>query len=274
MSRLTEWLGLGRRSRGRNDAGGETPLGALAELVRLVDDAPGPGPTGQQLYDVFIAGSAGLLHKWHHYFEIYEEVFAPLRTRENLRLLEIGVGRGGSLDLWRGYFEAAAVIVGADIDPAKKQFEDAARGIRVRIGDQADRGFLAGLVEEFGAFDIVIDDGGHTTRQQVESFLGLYPAVVEDGIYLVEDVHTSYWKAFQDSDAEPSFMDFATRLTHRLNEPYWNVSRGLVYRTDNPNRLTSQTVTRFCAETKSIAFFDSIIVFRKGRRNLPRNEIR
>jgi len=69
-----------------------------------------------ELYRRFLANEAGDLHKWWHYFDIYEQHFARFREIAP-RFLEIGVQRGGSLKLWRDYFGPEAHIVGIDIDP-------------------------------------------------------------------------------------------------------------------------------------------------------------
>lgn len=110
------------------------------------------------LWDLFMTHRGRTIHKWVHYFPVYERHFAPYVGRP-IVLVEIGVSSGGSLQLWKKYFGPYARIIGIDIDPACAAFEEPQ--IAVRIGDQADRGFLATVVDEFGAPDIVIDDGSH-----------------------------------------------------------------------------------------------------------------
>ena len=102
------------------------------------------------------------LHKWHHYFPVYERFIAPFRGRR-VTLLEIGVQQGGSLELWRAYLGPAARIVGIDVDPACAAH--GAAGTQVFIGDQADPAFLRRVLAEVGPPDLVIDDGGHTANQ-------------------------------------------------------------------------------------------------------------
>ena len=106
-------------------------------------------------------------------------------------MLEIGVYRGGGLELLRHYLGDQAVIVGIDID------QEAARvagdDFAVEIGDQEDPEFLARVADRHGPFDIVIDDGGHSMRQQITSVEVLFPLLADGGVYIVEDCHTSYW---------------------------------------------------------------------------------
>src|SRR5262249_46695873 len=74
-------------------------------------------PTGE-LELTFYAHNGRIAQKWHHYLEIYERHFEHLRaTAPAVRILELGVSGGGSLQLWRKYFGPAARIVGIDIDP-------------------------------------------------------------------------------------------------------------------------------------------------------------
>jgi len=81
------------------------------------------------------------------------------------------------------------MIVGVDIKKSSQKFENKDLKIFVRIGDQADPKFLKKLLDEFGKFNIIIDDGGHTANQQITSFLHLYGSLSENGVYLVEDTH-------------------------------------------------------------------------------------
>jgi hypothetical protein len=41
--------------------------------------------------------------------------------------------------------------------------------------------------------DIVIDDGGHTMKQQIATFEEMFPRIDGNGVYLCEDMITSYW---------------------------------------------------------------------------------
>jgi hypothetical protein len=64
--------------------------------------------------------------------------------------------------------------------------------VHVRIGSQTDTAFLADLVAEFGAPDIVIDDGGHQQNHIGITLDFLHPKVAKNGVYVVEDLQTAY----------------------------------------------------------------------------------
>jgi hypothetical protein len=151
---------------------------------------------------MFFAHEGRLIHKWTQYFDAYDRQFAPYRhgfpqpdgSRRPLRFLEIGVAHGGSLQLWRRYFGPDAAIWGIDVDPRCAAIDDA--DLEVRIGSQGDRRFLLGVVSEMGGVDIVLDDGSHKAADQRTSFEVLFPLVSDGGLYVVEDLHTSYSQRF------------------------------------------------------------------------------
>ena len=224
------------------------------------------------LYEAFLKSSRGDLHKWHHYFDIYERHLARYRGRA-FRFLEIGVFRGGSLRLWREYFGPEARIVGLDRDPSCARF-DGAFG-HVRIGDQTDAGFLRAVLDEFGPFDAVLDAGGHTAQQQIVSFEVLYPELVADGVYLCEDTHTSYWKNFQDSQQHTSFAELALKIANGLTGALHTDPKSF-RRHGEPaeQRAGVLEAPRVNVITHSVAFYDSMSVFEKRPRPEPWHEIR
>jgi len=123
-----------------------------------------------------------------NYLHVYEQHFERIRERVN-RILEIGIGDGNSLRLWRSYFPNAQVW-GLDINPALAiQVEDR---IRVVIGNQSDPQCLASLAEQAGGFDLIIDDGSHIVASTLDSFKVLWPAVRSGGTYAIEDTGISY----------------------------------------------------------------------------------
>ena len=122
------------------------------------------------------------------YLPIYDEEWSKIRNKP-ITMLEIGIGKKGSLRMWKEYFPNAQ-ITGMDIsDKCLKQKEER---IEIIIGDQENAKFLNTL----GNYDIIIDDGGHKMTQQVVSLMTLYPKA--NVWYVIEDLHTSYWPKFGD----------------------------------------------------------------------------
>src|SRR5712692_6965308 len=120
----------------------------------------------RSLNDIAVGTGTDKSDRWHGYTQAYEEYLEPWRRRP-LTLLEIGVGEGASLRMWRAYFPNARIF-GLDRDPACRSI--AGDGIEVCTGDQCDAGFLTAVAERIGAPDLIIDDGSHVGEHQIRSF--------------------------------------------------------------------------------------------------------
>jgi len=189
-----------------------------------------------------------MIHKWQHYFEIYDRYFARYRNRAPA-VVEIGVYQGGSLQMWKEYFGPEATIWGVDVNPLCKQFEEPQ--IRIVIGDQGDSAFLASLAQDLPPIDIVIDDGGHTMRQQRTTFETLFGKVAATGIYVCEDLHTSYWPEYGGGHLDPrSFIEFSKNYIDRLN----------AYHSRDPQSLP---VSDFTRTAYAMHYYDSMLVIEK-----------
>ena len=215
------------------------------------------------LWDYFINNEQRVIHKYHHYFDIYHNHFNRFRDQEITRV-EIGVNQGGSLQMWKHYFGPKVTVYGVDINPACLQVEE--ERINIIIGDQSDRNFLRSLKDKINKVDILIDDGGHTMDQQLNTFEELYDWVSETGVYLVEDVHTSYWRQFggrfrkrKNWFQRESFVEFSKDLIDQLN--VWYVPQR------KKNKLIGTGILleriKVSKSTTGIHFYDSVVVFEK-----------
>jgi SAM-dependent methyltransferase len=133
------------------------------------------------LRDMFFDHTGRQIDKWEHYFPIYEKHFARFRGTY-VRVLEIGVDHGGSLQLWKRYFGRYAEIIGVDISP-DTMFTEVQ--ITTHCYDQVDPN-----IAKLGPFDIVIDDGSHVLQHQSASFMNLWGHT--RFVYLIEDCHGAY----------------------------------------------------------------------------------
>lgn len=146
-------------------------------------------------------------HKEDGYYRCYDNHFGPLQDKE-INLLEIGVQSGGSLIMWTKYFKNGKVT-GLEIDEHAKDLD--VNGATVVIGDQSD----VETLKQFTGMDIIIDDGGHKMSQQRISFETLFPMLNSGGIYVIEDLHTSYWQEFLDE--EQTAIDSVKALIDEVN---------------------------------------------------------
>lgn len=204
--------------------------------------------------DIFYEHDGKLIHKWDHYFDIYEKYFAPYRGKK-VNILEIGISHGGSIQLWKKYFGDQVHIFAVDINPECKKLEE--ENTTIFIGSQSDRAFLNKISAEMPELDIIIDDGGHTMVQQKTSFEQLYLKLKEGGLYIVEDTHTSYWHEFHGGyKNSKSFIEYSKNLIDSLYDGHINDKR----------KIKIDAITR---NINSIAFYDSIVVFEKKLREKP-----
>jgi hypothetical protein len=192
----------------------------------------------------------------HRYTQHYKRFLSPFRKRK-IVLLEIGVGGynepslgGASLRMWRSYFPKGR-IYGIDIEDKRSHDE---RRIKTFKGSQADTDFLKEVVETTGAIDIVIDDGSHRCDHIITSFECLFPLMSERGIYVIEDVQTSYWEAFGGNDQDPDRPDttvgYFKRLIHGVNykeRPSWTCEPSF-----------------FDKNILGISFYHNLVIIEKG----------
>jgi cephalosporin hydroxylase len=201
------------------------PLGELRELLRFAKRLPayvqgyktelcwqaseasaGVGSKISPLQEFIEARRQGLgIWKWQHYLDVYHRHFDRFRGQP-VRVLEIGLYSGGSLDMWRDYFGPQAQIYGVDIQPECRAYES--EGVQIFIGDQGDRSFWRRFRHRVPILDIVIDDGGHLSEQQIVSFEELLPFLQPGGVYVCEDIHL----------AHNGFMSYMCGIAHRLND--------------------------------------------------------
>lgn len=170
-----------------------------------------------KFYNFFISRNTPDIYKWSNYFELYEKYFSRFLSRP-VRFLEIGVDRGGSSDMWKTYFGKDAIIVGIDILPECKQFEDVSQNRFIEIGDQSDPVFLQSIVDKYGYFDIILDDGSHLFEHQIKSLEILWNSLAPDGVYMVEDCHTSYYPKYDGwHNEKSSFIEYAKNFIDEVN---------------------------------------------------------
>lgn len=163
----------------------------------------------------------------HFYAAHYQHHFAPLR-RSAINLLEIGIGGyedpnagGCSLQIWKWYFTKGNIY---GIDIFDKSYHDEKR-IKTFRGNQVDEDFLRNVIASIGGVDIIIDDGSHYNDHVTKTFKILFPLLNQNGIYVIEDLQTSYWSSYcdepyggsSDLSAPHTSMNFLKGLVDGLN---------------------------------------------------------
>lgn len=206
-----------------------------------------PDLASNPLYQYFANNPGRLIHKWVHYFPIYHHHLQHLQGKDVV-FLEFGVFHGGSLQMWKSYFGSGSTIIGIDIDPRCKTLEE--ERVLVRIGDQRNRIFLRELAAEFKAFDVVLDDGGHQMLQQIHTFEEIFPHLKTPGVFMVEDLLTSYRPNYNGGLRRAgTFIEYSKNLIDKLHA--WH-SHESGFQPD-----------AFTHSAHGLHFYDSILVIEK-----------
>ena len=150
--------------------------------------------------------------------------------------------------MWNYYFDNQCTIYGIDIDPSCQKFESG--NIQIFIGDQSDPMFWDNFfINNDIYFDIIIEDGGHRMDQQIVTYEKLFNRINNNGVYLSEDLHTSYWEEYGGGYRNNnSFIEYTKNFIDLIN----------VYHIKN-NILSSE----FRKNIFCISYYDSIIVLDK-----------
>ncbi len=213
----------------------------------IVGDPPNP------LTDYFNSVTTGRgIWKWLHYFDIYHRHFQKFVGKE-VRVVEVGIYSGGSLDMWKAYFGPKCMVYGVDIEEACKAYED--DRTKVFIGDQGDRSFWKRFREQVPEMDILIDDGGHLPEQQIVTLEETLPYLRGDGVYLCEDVH----------GAQNQFAAYVRGLAADLDA--YTAERSTA---ESGGRQTAVVPTSFQRAISSVHLYPFVTVIEKPRNSVDR----
>lgn len=205
--------------------------------------------------------------KWSSYLAVYEELFAPLRDKP-VRLLEIGVQNGGSLQIWSKYFRNATAIVGCDINPGIAKLKPGPK-VHLVVGDIASPATAADIRRISSTYDIVIDDGSHRSDHIIAAFRQIFPMLAPGGLFVAEDLIYSYRHSFKGRIFAPfSSVEFFKRLVEAINYDHWrNRPREmLLSRVLAPlsvHRLKRLTVSELHQQIRSVRFYNSICIIER-----------
>ncbi|MFW8646004.1 class I SAM-dependent methyltransferase [Rhizobium beringeri] len=203
--------------------------------------------------------------KWTSYFDTYDEHFGSYRDKA-ISLLEIGVLNGGSLEIWGKYFPNATSLLGCDIDEKCRalSFEDPR--IAVFVGDANSEATHQEIVKNTAAFDIIIDDGSHVVEDVLRSFSLYFPKLKSGGLYVIEDLHTSYWPKWGGgTDLTLSSMGFLKLLADVVNKEFWRDDRAQFNLLEPFATRYGLAVDDATLAIDEISFSNSVCVIRKGK---------
>jgi cephalosporin hydroxylase len=208
----------------------------------------------------FFDNSTHSSDKWEPYFDVYHRHLQHFRGQP-VTLVEVGVQKGGSLEMWSNYLGPQARIIGIDVDPECANLKYEQSNIEVIIGDQASPEFWTETLSKIGNIDIFIDDGGHTMDQQIVTLESVFPKLNMNGVFICEDCHTSYMSGFGGGlGSKNSFMEYCKSIIDIQHRRWHNT-----FITELDRKSS------FVKELTSMHVYDSVVVLEKfGERNMQR----
>lgn len=200
--------------------------------------------------------------KHSHYFDVYEQHFSRFRGKKPV-VVEVGICRGGSAEMWQKYFGEDATIIGIDIDTNAFKPEHQTPGCEQIQGDASDPKFWEEFFETHPNIDVFIDDGGHHMTQQISTLQCVWDYINLDGVYLCEDTHTSYWPEYSGGlERKDTFMEFSKKIIDTMNCQYYK---------GNDVNQTSMGMAEAFGGVVGMHFYDSIVVLDKNEK--PKSEL-
>lgn len=200
----------------------------------------------------------------HAYTRLYEEYFSTYKNA-SIKFLEIGLLYGSSARMWEEYFSPASQLFFIDNNAqfiAQTEKILSARSHCFLVNQESSQDLQNFILQAGSDFDIIIDDGGHTMPQQITSFKTLFYHVKKGGMYVIEDLHTSWWAKFggegsieKPSAGATSTLFFLLELVKELN--YIGGRTGWATLAKCPQAVYEQ-LSYFQKHIKAIHFYNSI----------------
>jgi hypothetical protein len=200
--------------------------------------------------------------KWSSYVTKYDELFSPYKEMP-IRLFEIGIQNGGSLEIWGKYFQSAELILGCDINPSCAGLSYDNSRIKLIIGDITEKVTLQKVNCFSNEIDIVIDDGSHKSGDIINTFSTVFPLVSSQGIYVIEDLHCSYWRQFNGGLCCPqSSISFFKSLIDILNYEHWGLDKTRRSHLEQFN-IPADLSEKVLSQVHSVEFVNSMCIIKK-----------
>ncbi|MCY9872547.1 class I SAM-dependent methyltransferase [Vibrio barjaei] len=220
-----------------------------------------------KLHSVFEQHKGKASDKWSLYLDVYNHEFSRFIDKDP-SILEIGVQNGGSLEIWDDFLSPKK-IVGCDINPKCNELEYSNSNIKLLVQDiNLDSSLLFVKEELPDGIDLLIDDGSHTSSDIITTFSKYFPLLNDGGLFVVEDLHCSYWNEFEGGLYDPySSMSFLKTLADLVNYEHWGVSKKT--RVDLLNDFAKKYQISFDESTlsgiHSVRFYNSICIVEKNK---------
>ena len=212
-------------------------------------------------------------HHYYNYARAYDDNLSALRKRilvdegRRVKLLEIGVQSGGSINVWTEFFNGRLDYTGIDINPKCTMFAKPEIRRIVEIGSQRDPQFLKSICVRYGPFDVVIDDGSHLTADILTSLYHLWGCLNDKAVYAIEDLHTMTLYKGQDGMLVQGrdFYGVLERILRRTSS-YFSDGKMLENLLENQS---SPSTDKFSGHIRELRHYDSLVFFHYSKYPMP-----
>lgn len=207
---------------------------------------------------------------WHNYTEVYEKYFEKMR-HDPIKFLEIGLAYGCSARMWEQYFTRAELHFMDNLKNFVDEFNSTMPGrSHCHLVDQSNEAALLKFVNTVGGeFDIILDDGGHTMVQQITSFKTLFPFVKKGGLYVIEDLGTSFLSEWGGYGSKPNpksgpgtTVTFLQQLVEDINS-FTVLPCGLPFFCADYKRYTAVQLNYFQQHIAAIHCYNCMVIIEK-----------
>lgn len=217
--------------------------------------------------ELFVEHQGKVSIKWEIYLNEYERLLSPLKEKPT-SVLEIGVLNGGSLEIMGKYLPKANLILGCDINTDCRKLSFSDETIKVIIGDVLQDSIYSAITELSHQFDIIIDDGSHRSGDVIRTFAKYFPLLSENGAYIVEDIHASYWSDYNGGLFDPlSSISFIKKLIDVTQFQSWGTDLSIENFMADFNDFFSIPIDwDFLRTIHSIEIINSMCVIKKAHK--------
>jgi len=178
----------------------------------------------KSIKDLYRDHSGKVSDKWNNYLKEYENKLNRYQKLP-IKFFEIGILNGGSLEIFSKYFLNAELILGCDIDARCKKLHYDQPNVKTIIGDANDEKIKNEIIK-YSKFDIIIDDGSHNSSDIVRSFCNYFNHLKDDGLFIIEDLHCSYYQQHGGGLFFPiSSVNFFKKIVDIINYEHWGVEK-------------------------------------------------
>ena len=201
--------------------------------------------------------------KWESYLRVYWEELQHIQN-SSADILEIGIQNGGSLEIWAKFFPEVKQVIGYDNDPKCRALKFDDPRIRVFVGDASSNEAAVTIEKISSNLGLVIDDGSHKSGDIIRSFLLFFPQLNPGGIFIIEDLHASYWEDWEGGLSDPnSSMQFLKLLADVVNYDHWGTKAKRMDLFSSMSATAGLIDESVLSQIVSVTFTDSVCIVRK-----------